>query len=272
MISLKKSFNLNLGTFDPNLVPFRMIWINKGSFIMGNSKMSYDEYDITLSATPESESRFSKGYWIGKFMVTNSHWLILKDLTNASNNKENSFLPNQPVSEVTWLEAISFCRLLNIKYKDLLPNGYHFNLPTEAQWEYVARAGRDNTFPIKLFESSPLSNYKNLPIQEVGKNCNAWEVCDMLGSVKEWCFDVAAVYTNESSIDRDGTGEVDNWIDDERYRIRRGGTVPYYREMFWYNMRGGAEGASFRVSLRPISNSDINDPLLKQEGINILGD
>jgi formylglycine-generating enzyme required for sulfatase activity len=76
-----------------------------------------------------------------------------------------------------------------------LPNGLKISLPTEAQWEYAARAGLTTRFPFgeeeaKLGEHDwYVGNSQEKPHEVKTRQANPWGLHDMLGNVCEWCAD-----------------------------------------------------------------------------------
>ncbi|MBQ7589485.1 MAG: formylglycine-generating enzyme family protein [Verrucomicrobia bacterium] len=115
-------------------VKLNLIWIKPGTFIMGSP-----EYELGRgSDETQHQVTLTKGYWLGKYEVTQSQYEALMG-ENPSKYKG----ADQPVDSVTWYEAMAFCAKLNAleKAAGRLPEGYEYTLPTEAQWEYACRAG-----------------------------------------------------------------------------------------------------------------------------------
>jgi len=121
-----------------------------------------------------------------------------------------------PVVQVSWDDAVEFCRKLSEK------EGRTFRLPTEAEWEYACRAGTQTKWSFGDSESA-LGEYawydgnsdnKTHPVGE--KKPNAWGLHDMHGNVFEWCSDWKREYTSASMSDPTGT-------EAGSYRVARGG-------------------------------------------------
>ncbi|MBQ9755340.1 MAG: SUMF1/EgtB/PvdO family nonheme iron enzyme [Lentisphaeria bacterium] len=193
----------------PGNVKLEMVKIKAGSFIMGSPVDEYGRSDdeklhyVTLT----------KDFYIGKYPVTQEQYKAL--LGKTPSRFEGALLP---VEQVSWNDAKTFCSVLNELYSGKIPAGYHFDLPTEAQWEYACRAGT----------SSALNNGRNLTPDEAGcrnldevawyrgnsngtlraagqKRMNAWGLYDMHGSVWEWCRDWYGEYTGDA-VDPNGPG------------------------------------------------------------------
>ena len=162
-----------------------MVWIAPGSFKMGDQtgKGNADE-------RPPREVRLTKGFWLGSTEVTQSQWRqIMPD--NPSISKGNSL----PVENVTWAEAMEFCRRLSERDRPgaRLPVGAEYRLPTEAQWEYACRAGTAGDYAGGLDAMAWYdSNSEQQPHDVRTKKPNAWGLYDLHGNVWEWCLDYYA--------------------------------------------------------------------------------
>ena len=107
-----------------------------------------------------------------------------------------------PVETIRKLDAQEFAAKLNE-----LHDGYHYRLPTEAEWEYAARAGENITTPGKLDDIAWYAANSDDETHPVGlKEPNAWGLFDMLGNVREWVSDLysATYYARGPTSDPSG--------------------------------------------------------------------
>lgn len=161
----------------PNGAEMSFAYIPAGEFQMGSTDGEKDE-------NPVHQVKISRGYWIGIYEVTQKQWQAVMG-NNPSNFKKCG--EQCPVENISWDDAQNFISKLNAS-KD----GYNYRLPTEAEWEYAARAG--TTTKYSFGNRGELKDYaiytKITGAQPVGqKLSNAWGLYDMHGNVYEWVQD-----------------------------------------------------------------------------------
>lgn len=192
-------------------VSLDMITIPSGTFYMGSEE---GEPGRNTDEGPIREIKV-EGFWMSKFEVTWELYNLfieraIDDLENWSKANEiqlkadavsGATTPyvdmslgmgrdaNYPAVNVTQLAASSFCQWLSAV------TGRFYRLPTEAEWEYAARAGSEGPYhfgsdPAKLgayawFKQNSEGSYHAVG----GKKPNPWGLYDMYGNVAEWTLD-----------------------------------------------------------------------------------
>ena len=181
--------------------------ISPGEFFMGCS--NGDEL-CTENEKPAHRVRITKPFEIARFEVTQAQWAAIMG-ENYSQFKG----PDRPVENVSWQDAQEFLRRLTARN-----DGYLYRLPTEAEWEYAARAGATEAFPGVAYELGWYYENSNEQTHPVGtKKPNAWGVYDMSGNVYEWMQDWYDESYYRAGDDIDPIGPPSG-----RYRTIRGGS------------------------------------------------
>jgi len=180
-------------------VGMEMVFIPQGSFVMGSPP---SEIARLPEEGPRTEASLSKPFWIGRYEVTQGQYLHIME-SNPSRFKK----PDKPVDSVSWNQAQLFCqRLTSIEGRaGRLPEGYVYRLPTEAEWEYAARAGTKTPFHWGDRANMEMGNFKGVYPRdfnedhevsgiygsvEVGSyEPNPWGLYDVHGNLREWVFD-----------------------------------------------------------------------------------
>jgi len=269
----------------PNGVELDLVGIGSGSFVMGNvvprtgSGKIQQRFNINLG----HRVRIARPYWIGRYEVTQKQYVAV--LGNRSFPYAGDSLP---ACGVNWHDAKLFADKLNEVAKGEIPEGYKFDLPTEAQWEFACRAltttefnnGYDAEVTNKAFavagESMVRLNYLRTSavadevawyadnasnaVHEVGiKNPNEWGLYDMHGNVAEWCLDCYNYF--------DGTNYVDPYFGD--YVHMR--SNPVALERFAGDDAHAARGGSFADKMSESLTSYGRLPIGAEQDSPILG-
>lgn len=200
--------------FDPSGAEF--VWIPAGSFEMGcvpgDGGWERDE-------TPRHRVTLTKGFWLQTTEVTVGQYRRFAQATGRQMPPAPGFTQgdDHPAVNVTWDDVVAYCRWAGGR------------LPTEAQWEYATRGGRDGqVYPWGNSESHDQANHEGTGGRDQWVNtspvgsfpANGYGLFDMAGNVHEWCADWFEVYPSSSVVDPQGP----NW---GQGRVLRGGSWNY---------------------------------------------
>ena len=190
-----------------------LLWVEPGSFMMGTAR---DDHPQKAEA-PQTKVTLTHGFWLGKTEVTQGEYEAIAG-TNPSTFK--ALGANGPVEHVSWEDAMAFCQKLTVREQAAgrILEGYVYSLPTEAQWEYVCRAGttREYTRDPETVAWHK-GNSGDSPHLVATKQPNPWGFYDLGGNVLEWCYDWYGDYPGGEVTDPIGPAH-------GHYRIARGGS------------------------------------------------
>jgi formylglycine-generating enzyme required for sulfatase activity len=188
-----------------------MVFIPPNTFTMGSST---NELHRQPNEGPQTAVTLTRGFWIGKFEVTQGEYLSVM-------NMNPSLFPGdlkRPVSSVSWFDATNYCWKLTQRELAAgdIPAGSEYRLPTEAEWECVARAGTTTRFSYgDDLDYTSLTSYawfilnsgfpSTLTLHPAGlKAPNPWGLYDMEGNVWEWTQDWLGDLTGGAVTDPSG--------------------------------------------------------------------
>ena len=193
------------------------------------------EWTPIFSEYPQHKVTISKAFYLGKYEVTNEQYervmgynsSVCRDPKNPADGGGPQKLADMKrggrdtgqfkTGSLGWNDAQTFCR----KVGEL--TGRTVRLPTEAEWEYAARAGGpphvcNTAFLNRVAWWGDNSDGKTHPVGQ--KEPNAWGLHDMHGNVSEWTLDWVSEYTADAVVDPHGP---DNPSSDAPRKVVRGG-------------------------------------------------
>jgi len=161
-----------------------MIRVPAGSFRTGSPE-SEDGHRVWER---QREVKFANEFYLGKSPVTQDQY----EAVTGTNPTDHDEIGNAPVDSVDWNSANEYCRKLTKLDHEagVLPDGWEYRLPTEAEWEYACRAGSSEPRhgqPQDVAWYQDNADEKPHPVGQ--KMPNRWGFHDMLGNVWEWCQD-----------------------------------------------------------------------------------
>ncbi|HTP34268.1 MAG TPA: SUMF1/EgtB/PvdO family nonheme iron enzyme [Candidatus Acidoferrales bacterium] len=150
------------------------VWIPPGEFTMGCSP---GDYQCQPNEKPPHAVTISRGFWLGQTEVTQA--AFAKFAPNGKQHFTSPRQPHLPAVNLTWDDARRYCEWAGMR------------LPTEAEWEYAARAGTAGPRYAENLDAIAWYNFNgaaNLHPPR-GKEPNRWWLYDMLGNMLEWVAD-----------------------------------------------------------------------------------
>jgi formylglycine-generating enzyme required for sulfatase activity len=203
-----------------NLI-YNMVYVEGGTFSMGSAP-----YDCKNSSEPVHEVTLSS-FYIGKFQVTQKEWIEI-----MGNNPSEFVGSNNPVENVSWYDGEQFFIELNRR------SSLNFYFPTEAQWEFAAKGGKEKGKGNRTYLYSGSDDYSEVAwcyynsgdlVKKMKSEATWWKkatyeeeimnnrthpvgalrsnelgIYDMSGNVDEWCADWYEEYSPESSYNPQG--------------------------------------------------------------------
>ncbi len=231
--------------------------IPAGSFQMGLN----DEWEVVDEMEEPDPDKFNdekpvhtvvilQAFLLGKTEITQEQWFaIMQTKPGPENNWNASNWEYLPVTGVSWDLAFNFISMIND-----LDNQYYYRLPTEAEWEYAARAGSSALRPVSLDKLNQHAWYIDNSDDHLHpvamKNANEWGIHDMLGNLWEWTQDWYAPATYKEGKRVDPTGPHTG-----KSKVRRGGSYhcPLYQVRPGYRSANPTDTAYSVFGLRVVA-------------------
>ena len=196
----------------PGGATIEFVWIKPGSFAMGSPA---SEPGRLVDEGPQHEVTITHGFYLGKFEVTQAQWesVMGTAVTEKRRARYVQLNPSHPAVYISWEDVQMFVKTLNLlQTLNKAVEGSLYRLPTEAEWEYAARAGTTTRWSFGDDEGQ-LGHYASYEAnawsaglkyaQPVGTRLsNPWGLHDMHGNIWEWVQDwYGSEYYSSSAIE-----------------------------------------------------------------------
>ena len=251
-----------------NSIGMKLRLIPAGEFMMGSPASEEGRSD---DEGPQHRVQITKPFYAGRHEVTvgqvlqwlnsgvsfDETWIALASEYCPVRRQGNEFVRNsstefgrsddQPMVEISWHGAVAFCDWCSGQ-----DSRHRYRLPTEAEWEYLARAGRITPFPWGSslngdqanidgnypYGTSTKGQYHEVTVNVGSYPANDWDLFDTAGNVYEWCSDWydSDFYADSPEADPSGPSTGSS-------RVLRGGS--------WFNYAINARSA-FRFHSTPV--------------------
>jgi Sulfatase-modifying factor enzyme 1 len=222
-------------------------YIEPGTFQMGSADSDQND------ERPVHPVTITQGYWLADTPCTQALWMAVMGGKNPSSFSEQRDSPQRPVEQVSWDTVQTFLDRLQA----LLPDACKAALPTEAEWEYAARAGKQSAYwwgnKADTAKANMASSCEGTTLVKT-YDANDWGLFDVHGNVWEWCADAKRPYRDRAEINPSGASKGD-------LRVVRGGSWPnsagFARSAYRLDARRDLARLSlgFRLALRSTSPS-----------------
>jgi len=204
----------------------KFVTIPAGEFVMGTPNLDVAIADLPdpkaamiKDETPAHTVVFEKSFRLSQTEVTQRVWLdVMATKPGPAHLWKSDNWEQLPVVSVSWPDANAFIDKLNKQ-----STAVQYRLPTEAEWEYAARAGSTALRPFSRLEMDEFAwyiNSSNDELQAVAQlQANAWQLYDMYGNAWEWVADwySPTAYADSEKINPQGPRQGTK-------KVRRGGS------------------------------------------------
>jgi formylglycine-generating enzyme required for sulfatase activity len=256
-----------------------MVLIETGSFKMGSN---YGDDDSPHK--PVQDVTITRPFYIGKYEVTQPEYEKYCIWRVQYPSEAKGWGDLKPAYHVSWYDTLVYCNKRSIAegltpcYSisgntdpnawgkvpttsnktwndvecDWTANGYR--LPTEAEWEYAARAENSDVTSLTFSGDGYYGFNPNTAVKDVGeKKGNNWGLYDMSGNVEEWCWNW---YTSGYDTETEG-GENPTGAQSGTSRVTRGGSVERNRELctVYYRLSRNPSLDSYSVGFRVVRSA-----------------
>jgi len=196
-----------------NFLGMDFVGIKPGSFMMGDLQGPNQDDNlqrlIREDEAPVHKVTITQLFYMAAAPVTNKQYEVFAPEHRRYRGRNGfSFNDDDAVVFVSWYDAAAFCRWLSHK------EGRPYRLPTEAEWEYAARAGTATAY-FTGGQLPPEFKRKDLAIKQAAPN--PWGLYDIHGLVEEWCYDWYGPYSEDEKADPLG-------YDHGVFKVLRGGS------------------------------------------------